>query len=199
MIHPPHTLNMSLYTFNMCLFTCGNIPTCAHKESNILWVRISFGIFCCLMVYRFSSGPGKCRILQHLLAKLAKFALACQHPPHVQTTSPASSTNRGEQNPKSSWRVEGVEKVMIQIGWHISMPATNLKSSGVLGGAAAPPVMFEPKGEQWNLCKKSKKVAGGGGGGGGGAAACFMMFEEVMIQIGVQANLTRKSRGGGRI
>ena len=41
-------------------------------------------------------------------------------------------------------------------------------------------------GLQFNLCKKSKKVGGGGGVGGGGAAGPRMMFEEVLIQIGVQ-------------
>ena len=67
------------------------------SHGNILGVRIYFGIF-----VRFSSGPAKCRILQHFLAKLTHFTLArqhpqhrFQHPPHVRPTSLASPTDRG--------------------------------------------------------------------------------------------------------
>ena len=68
-------------------------------------VRIYFGIFFRFVLgffFRFSSGPAKCRILQHFLAKLTHFTLArqhpqhrFQHPPHVRPTSLASPTNRG--------------------------------------------------------------------------------------------------------
>ena len=56
-----------------------------------------FGLF----FFHFSSGPVKCRILQHFLAKLTHFTLAhqhpqhrFQHPPHVRPTSLASPTNQ---------------------------------------------------------------------------------------------------------
>ena len=68
----------------------------------ISWNKIGCGFVFLLFVFRFSSGPVKCRILQHFLANLTHFTLArqppqhrVQHPPHVRPTSLESPTNRG--------------------------------------------------------------------------------------------------------
>ena len=81
-----------------------------------LWAWMYFGICFFALFVCFSSGPVKCRILQHCLAKLTHFTHVRQHPqhrfqpPNVRPTSLASPTNRGYQNRTSSWRVDGVEK-----------------------------------------------------------------------------------------
>ena len=60
-----------------------------------------FFFFFFLIFFRFSSGPAKCRILQHFLAKLTHFTLARQHPQHLFTTSPACPTNNPSITNKS--------------------------------------------------------------------------------------------------
>ena len=83
-----------------------------------------FSDFFCLFFVRASNMS----YLQHFQAKLTHFTLArqhpqhrFQHPPHVRPTSLASPTNRGQQSRKSSWRVDGVKKMMIQIGGHFTL------------------------------------------------------------------------------
>ena len=53
-------------------------------------------------------------------------------------TSLASPTNRGQQNRKSSWRVDGVKKCMVQMGGHFSPCKKSPKSSGGVGGGVRP-------------------------------------------------------------
>ena len=98
--------------------------------TNSKWVRIYFWMCfqCfCWTFFRFSSGPTKCRILQHFLAKLTYLTLdrqhpqhRFQHPPHVRPTSLESPTNRGYKIPKCSWRVDGVKTIMLQTRGHFN-------------------------------------------------------------------------------
>ena len=71
---------------------------------------------CCLLFllgffFRFSSGPVKCRISQHVLAKLTHFTLArqhpqhrFQHPPHVNKIQKVAGGLTGSNNNVSNRR-----------------------------------------------------------------------------------------------
>ena len=167
------------WRFNFCGFS---LVCAAFGGFWRLWLFVSFGLFgfCTLSLV--------CRIVQHFLAKLTHSTLArqhpqhrFQHPPHVQPTSLASPTHR-----------DGVKKIMIQTGGHFN-PSFFFSSGGVGGGGSLPHDVGRSDDSSRGAIKSLqnvKKLAGGVGG----AAAGPMMFQELMIQVGVQLNLCRQSK-----
>ena len=112
-----------------------------------MFVRFTLGLFCLCFVsfflsFRFSSGPAKCRILQHFLEKNDELYTSLSKSPASFSTSPACPTNIPSitnkswvTNLKSSWRVDGVEKMMIPKGGHFTRCKENLKVAGGHRGA----------------------------------------------------------------
>ena len=113
-----------------CFLVAPPVAHASRKNSinglNIKRVRIYFRILFSLF-FRFSSGPATCRILQHFL-KIDVFYTSPSTSPALFSTSPACPTNIPSITNKC-WRVDGVEKMMIQIGGHFTRCNANLKSS----------------------------------------------------------------------